>query len=124
MSKLAVKLYQERVGKRKNVPSMDDYQPLIDAVFGEGKYDPSLGKNAKFQIEVEKSLMELDENGALGILQRYYVEECLLQGRSKEQIGKEIADNIDLLLADLETAAVRFLRRPEQAKELAKYIGK
>ena len=34
------------------------------------------------------------------------------------------ADNIDLLLEDLETAAVRFLRRPEYAKELAKYIQK
>ena len=118
MSKLAVKLYEGKENEKEN------YLPLVNAVFGEGTYDPALNENAEFTANAQDALCALGENGAFGMLQRYYVEECLLQGRSKEEIGKEIADNIDLLLEDLETAAVRFLRRPEYAKELAKYIQK
>ena len=118
MSKLAVKLYEGKEIEKEN------YVPLVNAVFGEGTYDPALNENTDFAANAQDALCALGENGALGMLQRYYVEQRLLQGRSKEEIGKEIADNIDLLLEDLETAAVRFLRRPEYAKELAKHIQK
>lgn len=118
MSKLAVKLFNERN------PGKENYLPLVNAVFGEGTYDPALNENAEFTTNAQDALCALGESGAFGMLQRYFAEEYFLQGKSKEEIGKEIADNIDLLLEDLETAAVRFLRRPEYAKNLAKYIQK
>ena len=118
MSKLAVKLFEERETAKEN------YLPLVSAVFGEGIYDPALNENAEFTANTQDALCALGENGSFGLLQRYFAEEYFLHGKSKEEIGKEIAENMDLLLADLETAAIRFLRRPEQAKELAKYIGK
>ncbi len=124
MSKLAVKLVEERANKEQKVPHMDNYLPLLCALFGEGTYDPSLNKNANFQIEVEKALLELGESGAFGMLQHYFVEEYFLQGKTKEAIGKEIAEHMDLLLSDLENTAIRFLRHPERAKPLLPYIKK
>lgn len=118
MSKLAVKLFEERD------PVKDNYLPLVNAVFGEGTYDPALNENAKFTGSAQNALCALGENGDFGMLQRYFAEAYFLQGKSKEEIGKEIAENLDLLLEDLETAVVRFLRRPEQAKELANFIQK
>lgn len=123
MSKLAVKLVAERANKERKVPHMDNYLPLLCALFGEGTYDPSLNKNANFQIEVEKALLELGESGTFGMLQHYFVEEYFLRGKPKEEIGKEIAAHMDLLLSDLETAAIRFLRRPEQANVLKPHLG-
>ena len=118
MSKLAVKLYEGKENEKEN------YVPLVNAVFGEGTYDPVLNENTDFAANVQDTLCALGENSALGMLQRYFAEEYFLQGKSKEEIGKAIAENMDLLLEDLETAAVRFLRRPEYSKELAKYIQK
>ncbi len=118
MSKLAVKLFDERENKNEN------YLPLLQAIFTEGEYDPALNENKEFSAAVQESLCQLNESNPFGALQWYFVEEYFLHGKSKEEIGKEIAENIDLLLEDLETAAVRFLRRPEYAKELAKYIQK
>ncbi len=118
MSKLAVKLFEERE------PAKENYLPLVNAVLGEGTYDPALNEDSDFAANAQNALCELGESGALGLLQRYFAEEYFLHGKTKEEIGMKIADNIDLLLSDLETAAVRFLRRPEQAKELAKYIKK
>ena len=118
MSKLAVKLFEEQENKKEN------YLPLVKAIFGDKEYDTSLNEDKAFTTDAQEVLYALGESGALGMLQRYFAEEYFLHGKSKEEIGKEIADNIDLLLADLETAAIRFLRRPEYAKELAKYIQK
>ena len=112
MSKLAVKLYEKRDA------AMENYVPLVNAVFGEGAYDPGLTGNAEYTAKAQEALYALGESGAFGMLQRYYAEEYFLHGKSKEEIGKEIAENIDLLLSDLETAAVRFLRHPEHAKLL------
>ena len=118
MSKLAVKLFDEKDFGKEN------YLPLVSAVFGEGTYDSNLNENADFTANAQDALCALGESGVFGMLQRYFAEEYFLRGKSKEEIGKEIAENMDLLLEDLETAAIRFLRRPEQAKELAKYIQK
>ena len=100
MSKLAVQLYKERGKSGRKVPVMDDYLPLLNAVFGIGEYDPTLNGNAKFQIEVEYALMKLGDNNPYGLLQQYFVEEYFLQGKSKEEIGQEIVRHIDLLLSD------------------------
>lgn len=118
MSKLAAKLFEERK------PETENYLPLISAVFGDGAFDPVLNDNAEFATKAQDALCAMGESSAFGMLQRYYAEEYFLHGRSKEEIGKTIADNIDLLIEDLETTAVRFLRRPEYSKELAKYIKK
>jgi hypothetical protein len=48
MSKLAVKLFEERENEERNVPRMDNYLPLLRALFGEENYDPSLNKNICF----------------------------------------------------------------------------
>ena len=39
MSKLAVKLFEERENEERNVPRMDNYLPLLRALFGEENYD-------------------------------------------------------------------------------------
>ena len=124
MSKLAVQLYKERGKSGRKGPVMDDYLPLLNAIFGMGEYDPALNKDAHFQIEVEYALMKLGDSTPYGLLQQYFVEEYFLQGKSKEEIGKEIAANMDLLLSDLESSAIRFLRHPERAKPLLPYIRK
>ena len=124
MSKLAVELFEERENEERNVPRMDNYLPLLRALFGEENYDPSLNKNANFQIEVEKALLEMGESNPFGLLQKYFVEEYFLQGKTKEEIGKEITAHMDLLLNDLEVSAIRFLRHPERAKPLQPYIKK
>ena len=118
MSKLAVKLFEEREEKKEN------YLPLLNAVFGKNEYDPALNENSEFAAEVQESLYALDQSGAFGLLQRYFVEEYFLHGKSKEEIGKEIAANMELLLSDLENTAIRFLRHPERAKPLLPYIKK
>ena len=124
MSMLAVKLVEERANKKQNVYRMDNYLPLLCALFGEGTYDPSLNKNANFQMEVEKALLDLGESGTFGMLQYYFIEEYFLQGKSKKEIGKEITKHMDLLLSDLETTAIRFLRHPARSKVLAQYVKK
>lgn len=124
MSKLAVKLVEERANKEQKVPHRDNYLPLLCALFGEKNYDPSLNMNANFQIEVEKALLELYESGTFGMLQHYFVEEYFLQGKSKEAIGKEISEHMDLLLSDLENTAIRFLRHPGRAEPLQAHIKK
>lgn len=121
MSDLAVKLYEE---SEKNEPVREDYLPLLCAVFGADEFDPALNDNTDFADEVSDVLMELDDNGPLGLLQRYFVEEYFLHGKSKDEIGKEIAANMELLLKDLENSAVRFLRHPQRAKPLLPYIRK
>lgn len=35
MSKLAVKLFEERENEERNAPRMDNYLPLLRALFGE-----------------------------------------------------------------------------------------
>lgn len=124
MSKLAVQLYKERGKSGRKVPVMDDYLPLLNAVFGMGEYDPTLNGNAKFQIEVEHALMKLGDNNPYGLLQQYFVEEYFLQGKSKEEIGQEIVRHIDLLLSDLESSALLFLRHPDRSRPLLPYIRK
>lgn len=121
MSDLAVKLYEE---SEKNEPVREDYLPLLCAVFGADEFDPALNQNADFADEVSDVLMELDDNGPFGLLQRYYVEEHFLHGKSKADIGKEIANNMELLLQDLERSAIRFLRHPDQSRPLLTYIRK
>lgn len=118
MSKLAVKLFEEREEKKEN------YLPLLNAVFGMNEYDPALNENPEFAEDVENALYALDQSGAFGLLQRYFVEEYFLQGKAKEEIGKEITAHMDLLLNDLEVSAIRFLRHPERAKPLLPYIRK
>lgn len=118
MSKLAVKLFDERENRS------EDYLPLIQAILAEGKYDPSLNENKEFSAAVQESLCQLNESNPFGALQWYFVEEYFLHGKSKEEIGKEIAAHMDLLLSDLETTAIRFLRHPEQAKPLLAHIKK
>ena len=105
MSKLAVKLFEEQENKKEN------YLPLVKAIFGDKEYDASLNEDKAFVADVQEVLYALGESDALGMLQRYFAEEYFLHGKSKEEIGKE-------------TAAVRCLRRPEYAKELAQHIQK
>ena len=121
MSDLAVKLYEE---SEKNEPVREDYLPLLCAVFGADEFDPALNDNTDFADEVSDVLMELDDNGPLGLLQRYFVEEYFLHGKSKDEIGKEIAANMELLLKDLERSAIRFLRHPDRSRPLLTYIRK
>ena len=121
MSDLAVKLYEE---SEKNEPVREDYLPLLCAVFGADEFDPALNDNTDFADEVSDVLMELDDNGPFGLLQRYYVEEHFLHGKSKADIGKEIANNMELLLQDLERSAIRFLRHPDLSRPLLTYIRK
>lgn len=121
MSDLAVKLYEE---KEKNEPVREDYLPLLRAVFGADEFDPALNDNTDFADEVSDVLMELDDNGPFGLLQRYFVEEYFLHGKSKADIGNEIATNMELLLKDLENSAIRFLRHPQRTKPLLTYIRK
>jgi hypothetical protein len=121
MSDLAVKLFEE---SEKNEPVREDYLPLLRALFGANEFDPALNQNADFADEVSDVLMELDDNDPLGLLQRYFVEEYFLHGKSKADIGKEIAANIELLMKDLETSAVRFLRHPDRSRPLLPYIRK
>ena len=116
MSKLAVKLFEEREEKKEN------YLPLLNAMFGKNEYDPALNENLDFAAEVRESLYALDQSGAFGLLQQYFIEEYFLHGKSKEEIGKEIAAHMELLLNDLENISIRFLRHPEQAKPLLPYI--
>ena len=121
MSDLAVKLYEE---SEKNEPVREDYLPLLRAIFGAKEFDPALNDNTDFADEVSDVLMELDDNGPFGLLQRYFVEEYFLHGKSKDEIGKEIAANMELLLQDLERSAIRFLRHPNQSRPLLTYIRK
>lgn len=121
MSDLAVKLYEE---SEKNESVREDYLPLLCAIFGANEFDPALNDNTDFADEVSDVLMELDDNGPFGLLQRYFVEEYFLHGKSKDEIGKEIAANMELLLQDLERSAIRFLRHPDQSRPLLTYIRK
>lgn len=121
MSKLAVKLFEKREASE---PVRENYLPLLCALFGANELDPALNENPDFSEEVSDILPELDDNGPFGLLQRYFVEEHFLHGKSKADIGKEIASNMDLLLQDLENSALRFLRHPRLAKPLLPYIRK
>ena len=118
MSKLAVKLFEEREEKKEN------YLPLLNAVFGKKEYDPALNQNTAFAEDVENALYALDQSSAFGLLQRYFVEEYFLHGRTKREIEMDIFAYLDLLVEDLENTAIRFLRHPEQAKPLLPYIKK
>lgn len=118
MSKLAVKLFEEREEKKEN------YLPLLNAVFGMNEYDPALNENPEFAEDVENALYALDQSGAFGLLQRYFVEEYFLHGRTKREIEMDIFAYLDLLVEDLENTAIRFLRHPKQAKPLLPYIKK
>lgn len=118
MSKLAVKLFEEREEKKEN------YLPLIQAIFAESEYDSTLNENKEFTTAVQEVLCQLNESNPFGALQRYFVEEYFLHGKSKEEIDMEIAANMELLLSDLENTAIRFLRHPKQAKPLLPYIKK
>ena len=48
MSKLAVKLFEEREEKKEN------YLPLLNAVFGKNEYNPALNENSEFAAEVQE----------------------------------------------------------------------
>lgn len=117
MSKLAVKLFEERENQN------EDYLPLLQAIFGK-ECDPALNENKEFCDAVQDVLCQLNESNPFGALQWYFLEEYFLHSKSKEEIGKEIAAHMDLLLSDLETTAIRFLRHPEQAKPLLAHIKK
>ena len=114
---LAIKLFEERESQKEN------YLPLLAAIFGSKEYDPSLNENGEFAAAVQEMLYAMDESSEFGLLQRYFVEEYFLHGKSKEEIGKEIAAGMDRLLADLETSSIRFLRNPKQAKPLLPYMN-
>jgi hypothetical protein len=118
MSALAITLFENREDKN------DHYQPLVRAIFPEAEYDSALDENREFTAAVQDVLCELNESNPFGALQWYFVEEYFLHGKSKEEIGKEIAENMDLLLKDLEISAIRFLRRPAQSRMLRTYIKK
>lgn len=121
MSDLAVKLFEET---EKNEHVREDYLPLLRSLFGDNEFDPALNDNTDFASEVSDVLMELDDNGPFGLLQRYFVEEYFLHGKSKADISQEIAAHMELLLKDLETGAVRFLRHPDRSRPLLPYIRK
>lgn len=118
MSKLAVKLFEEREEKKEN------YLPLIQAIFAESEYDSTLNENKEFTTAVQEVLCQLNESNPFGALQRYFVEEYFLHGRSKREIEMDIFTWLDLLVEDLENTSIRFLRHPKQAKPLLPYIKK
>ena len=113
MSMLAIKLFNEREEKEDNVG------PLLRAIYGEER-----NASEEAAVFLDKALMELDESNPFGLLQRYFVEEYFFHGKSKEQIGQEIADNMALLLNDLEHNSIRFLRRAPQVRELSRHLRK
>ena len=118
MSVLAAKLFEERELKEQKKA---DYRSFLNTVLGEGQYDPALNENADFQQDVQETLMDLCESNPLGGLQWYVMEEHFIHGKSKEEIGKEIADNMDLLLQDLINSSARFIRHPKYSRVLKSY---
>ena len=117
MSHLADKLFQERETQKEN------YIPLLKTLFGtDREYDPAVNENTALRDAVEDALYELDMDSPIGALQRYFVEEYYLHGKSKEEIGKAIAENMDLLLADMDSYIHRFLRHPSRGKAIAKSV--
>ena len=115
MSHLIYKLSAEQTGTPEN------YENLVAAIFGDGAYPQD---NAQLSQAVNDVLCDLRESNPLGALQTYFVEQYFLCGKSKEAIGKEIADNMELLLSDLERTSLRFLRHPARSKALAPYTIK
>ena len=81
-------------------------------------------ENKEFTTAVQEVLCQLNESNPFGALQRYFVEEYFLHGRSKREIEMDIFPWLDLLVEDLENTSIRFLRHPEQAKPLQPYIKK
>lgn len=115
MSVLAIKLFEER-DKQSAAPA--DYLPFVRALFGDKEWDPGINEDPAVAEAVEDALCALNESNPTGALQWYFMEEYYLHGKSREQIGKEIAENMELLLRDLETEAIRFLRHPVNGKSL------
>ena len=118
MSLLASKLFEEREEKKAN------YLPLLCNIYGNDDYDPALNENEAVSAMANDNLCSLAESNPLGGLQMYVLEEYFLHGKSKEEIGKEIADNMDLLLTDLINPALRYLRHPDRAKALHSIVKK
>lgn len=116
MSKLAIKLFKERESKN------NDYVSLIRGIFIGSELDPALNQDPEVAAAVEDAMYALDMNGTFGLLQRYFVEEHILHGKSKEEIGKELVANINLLVHDLEVSSLRFLRHPKCSRPLANII--
>lgn len=113
MSLLTCKLHEER----ENRPQVEkDYIPFACAVFGRYTYDSAMNQDAALADEVEDVLYALDMSNPFGALQRYYMEERYLHGKTNEEIKAALVDHMDLLLKDLERASIRFLRHPEQGK--------
>lgn len=115
MSVLAIKLFEER-DKQPEVSA--DYLPFVRALFGDKEWNPGVNGDPAVAEAVEDALCALNESNPMGALQWYFMEEYYLHGKSREQIGKEIAENMELLLRDLEMESIRFLRHPANGKPL------
>lgn len=115
MSILGCKLFEER---EKKPEVKNDYLPFIRSVFGEHFCDFAVNEDKDFAAEVEASLRKLSDSNPFGILQQYFMEEYFLRGKSREEIGKEICENVDCLLKDLENISIQFLRHPSHGKPM------
>lgn len=116
MSKLAMKLLNEREVRNA------DYMALLRGIFSGVDPNLALNQDPKLAAAMEDAMYELDMHGAFGLLERYFVEEYYFRGKSKEEIGKELAANINLLVDDLEVSSLRFLRHPKCSRPLANFI--
>ena len=118
MSNIAIKLFNE------NKSTEENYLHLLNRLFGTEDLDPKLNDDPGLADLVEDALYELDMSHPLGDLQHYVIKELYIHGKSKEEIGREIAENMALLLSDLENSAISFLRKPNQSKEIHNYLRK
>lgn len=107
MSKFAVTLFDQRQDRTEQQP---DVNALAQAV-----YSQPISKNAPL---LPLLLSELDHGGDSGLLQRYVLEEHYLYGRSIEDIAQDFAKLSKLLVEDLHTEGVRWLRHPNRAKAI------
>ena len=118
MSSLAVKLFEDRENKGEVTANPE---ALVRAVLGQD-VDCSACDGEAIADAVTEVLFTLDENAPFGLLQRYFVEEYILHGKTKEAIAAEITANIDLLLADLESTSLRFLRNPKNSAPIRELL--
>lgn len=115
MSRLATKLFEENTSNEEN------YGSLIAAVLGNRV---NVIESPELVEDVNDILFDLCESNPFGSLQMYFLREYFLCGKAREEIGTEITKNINLLLADLESSSLRFLRHPAQSKRLVQHIRK
>ena len=110
MTELAIQLFEESeaLGKRE-----EELARLYRAVSAE-KNDARCAaflKDEKAVGDMLCALNALDENGRLGALERWIIEELYLYGRSRDELAAQIGAHLDLLIKDLDHASLRDLRR-------------